>query len=127
MAGRKQHWKKVLRKGKRGMRGHPMASIALYGPNESRATKLVVSILAYPDAEPEPMRKWFSDTEIRSDDDIVSEVLGFLTENGVRSVVAMNRLIGCPHEEVIDYPRGEECPQCPFWHGIDRWTGKRMR
>ncbi|HEY2587148.1 MAG TPA: hypothetical protein VGI81_15480 [Tepidisphaeraceae bacterium] len=24
---------------------------------------------------------------------------------------------GCPHEEGIDFPLGQECPFCPFWHG----------
>jgi Protein of unknown function (DUF1186) len=33
-----------------------------------------------------------------------------------------DRIIGCPHEEGIDYPLGRACPQCPFWAGIDRFT-----
>jgi len=28
-----------------------------------------------------------------------------------------NGVIGCPHEEGIDYPLGEDCPFCPFWKG----------
>jgi hypothetical protein len=28
-----------------------------------------------------------------------------------------------PHEERIDYPEGEACPQCPFWAGRDRFAG----
>jgi hypothetical protein len=36
-----------------------------------------------------------------------------------------DRIIGCPHEEGIDYPEGEECPLCPFWKGRDRWSGER--
>jgi hypothetical protein len=35
------------------------------------------------------------------------------------------RIIGCPHEEGIDY-EGATCPACPFWAGRDRWTGKRL-
>jgi hypothetical protein len=31
-------------------------------------------------------------------------------------------IIGCPHEEGIDYPEKEDCPQCPFWKGRDRWA-----
>jgi hypothetical protein len=42
----------------------------------------------------------------------------------VKSVVMPDRIIGCPHEEGIDYPEGESCPQCPFWEGRDRWTGE---
>jgi hypothetical protein len=26
-------------------------------------------------------------------------------------------VIGCPHEEGIDFPEGQECPYCPFWRG----------
>jgi hypothetical protein len=38
--------------------------------------------------------------------------------------VAMpDRIIGCPHEEGIDY-EGEYCPRRAFWIGRDRWTGK---
>jgi hypothetical protein len=37
-----------------------------------------------------------------------------------------HRKTGCPHEEGIDYPEGEPCPQCPFWTHRDRWTGKLL-
>jgi MFS family permease len=40
---------------------------------------------------------------------------------GVRSVAMVDRIIGCPHEEGVDYPEGEECPECPFWRGKDRF------
>jgi hypothetical protein len=33
----------------------------------------------------------------------------------------MKGLFGCPHEEGIDYPDGETCPQCPFWATHDRY------
>jgi hypothetical protein len=38
----------------------------------------------------------------------------------------VDRIIGCPHEEGIDYPDGAECPECPFWKGRDRWTGELL-
>jgi len=47
-----------------------------------------------------------------------------LRERGpVRSVLITNRIIGCPHEEGIDYPEGDVCPKCPYWAHRDRWTG----
>jgi hypothetical protein len=52
-------------------------------------------------------------------------VLAFITEAGAKSVVMTDRIIGCPHEEGIDY-EGSTCPVCPFWAGRDRWTGKRL-
>ena len=49
---------------------------------------------------------------------------GFLKAHGVRSIGMFDRIIGCPHEEGIDYPDGQACPACPFWAGRDRWSGK---
>jgi hypothetical protein len=36
-----------------------------------------------------------------------------------------DRIIGCPHEEGIDY-EGDTCPARPLWAGRDRWTGERL-
>jgi len=33
-----------------------------------------------------------------------------------------DRIIGCPHEEGIDYPEGQKCAQCPLWASRDRFT-----
>jgi len=52
-------------------------------------------------------------------------VLAFITKAEAKSVVMTDRIIGCPHEEGIDY-EGSTCPVCPFWAGRDRWTGKRL-
>jgi hypothetical protein len=52
-------------------------------------------------------------------------VLSFLEAEGVRSVVMADGLLGCPHEEGIDYPTGKSCPQCPYWAGRNRFTGER--
>jgi hypothetical protein len=49
-----------------------------------------------------------------------------LQEHGVLTVAMADRIIGCPHEEGIDYPEGAACPLCPFWKGRDRWTGERV-
>jgi hypothetical protein len=40
-----QVFKRLSKKSKRGMRGWPIATIAYYGPDASRATKVVVSII----------------------------------------------------------------------------------
>lgn len=36
-------------------------------------------------------------------------------------------IIGCPHEEGIDYPDGQVCPQCPFCAHRDRWASELGR
>ena len=116
--------KKALRKkAKRGFAGFPVATVAFYGPDDKRATKLVVSIIAEEGADPEPMRKWFSEGDLRNDAQVLAEALEFIRSNEARSVSMLDRIIGCPHEEGIAYPEGEPCPECPFWKNRDRWTG----
>jgi len=115
--------KALRKKAKKGFRGYPIATVAFYGPTDQKATKLVVSVIAREDAEPDPMRKWFSEADLRRDAEVLAEAVAFIHSHAPRSVVMAERIIGCPHEEGIDYPDGEACPQCPFWKGRDRWTG----
>ena len=60
--------------------------------------------------------------DVRHDPAIASDVAAFLLEYGVTDSVGADRMLGCPHEEGIDYPMGRTCPRCPFWAGIDRFT-----
>ena len=121
---RDQAKKALTKKAKKGFGGYPVATVAFYGPTDKKATKLVVSILAHEDAEADPMRKWFSDADLRNDPVALEEALSFIREHETKSVVMPERIIGCPHEEGVDYPEGESCPQCPFWKGRDRWAGE---
>ncbi|MFH1068028.1 MAG: hypothetical protein V1794_00270 [Candidatus Glassbacteria bacterium] len=90
-----------------------------------RATKVAVGIVVYEDAESDPLERWFAkDSDVRFDRAIETEILEFLRRNGVKSVVMTGYIIGCPHEEGIDYPEGQVCPQCPYWANRDRWTGE---
>ncbi|MGH7225346.1 MAG: hypothetical protein ACRELF_19160, partial [Gemmataceae bacterium] len=118
--------KRLSKKAKKGFRGWPLATIALYGPDDSTATKLTVGIVPAEDAEATDLRRWFSkeQSDIRDDIRVTEEVLAFIAEAGVKSVVMTDRIIGCPHEEGIDY-EGATCPACRFWAGRDRWTGER--
>jgi hypothetical protein len=103
---------------------YPLASIAPYGPDDTFATKLVVSVLERPgQREPFAMRTWTTQAvDVRHDPMIASGVAEFLREYGVKQTVASDRIMGCPHQEGIDYPMGRSCPSCPFWMGIDRFT-----
>jgi hypothetical protein len=110
---------------RRGFKGYPIATIALYGPDDRKATKLVVGIIHAKDGNPDPLLKWFSEEEdLRTSRTVLAEVRAALEEHGVKSVSTVDRIIGCPHEEGIDYPDGANCPQCPFWANRDRWTGE---
>ncbi len=116
--------KRLAKRAKRGFRGYPAGTIACYGPDDRRATKLVVSIVEHDGAEPSEMRKWYAeDGDVRDTLEFMEEIVGFLEQHGARSVVMPDRIIGCPHEEGIDY-EGQTCPQCPFWANRDRWTGE---
>ena len=108
--------------------GYPLATVACYGPDDQFASKTVIGImLSEKDEDPAFMKKWFSEgTDVRLDPKIASEMVAFIEEHDVRRVVMMERIIGCPHEEGIDYPEGEWCPECPFWKNRDRWTGEML-
>jgi Protein of unknown function (DUF1186)/SEC-C motif len=69
------------------------------------------------------MRAWSTDaSDVRNDPVIAAELADWLRSQGVKDTVSYDRIIGCPHEEGIDYPIGRTCPQCPFWASIDRFT-----
>ena len=117
--------KRLTKKARRGMRGYPLGTVAYYGPDDGRATKVVAGIQLVADAELE-LREWFVETgDARTDPVITEELLAYFEENGVKSVAMMDRIFGCPHEEGVDY-EGEYCPVCTFWIGRDRYTGKRV-
>jgi hypothetical protein len=118
--------KRLRKKARRGLRGWPIATVAFYGPNLSQATKVAVGIVPSENAEAEELRDWKVDSgDIRSDPDIAREMLEFIEEHQVKSVAITDGIIGCPHQEGIDY-EGEWCPVCEFWHGRDRFTGQRV-
>jgi hypothetical protein len=103
----------LSKRAKKGFRGWPVATIALYGLDDSMATKLTVAIMPAEDAEATDLRHWFSkeQTDIRDDTGVAEEVLAFITEAGAKSVVMTDRIIGCPHEEGIDH-EDATCPAC---------------
>jgi hypothetical protein len=102
--------------------GFPIATVAFYGPNDQRASKVAVAIVPHEGAEPAALERWFSDADARQDPRLAREIVAFIERHGVRRIAMADRIIGCPHEEGTDYPEGESCPMCPFWQGRDRWT-----
>jgi hypothetical protein len=116
MAQRKNK-KALIRRARTGEKGYPVATILFYGPDNRRASKVVCSILRYEGADAEPMKKWFSEEEARRSEEILGEILSFIEEQEVATVVMADLIWGCPHEEGVDYPEGESCPQCPFGVG----------
>ena len=112
----KQRFNKALRKkAARGFSGYPVATVAYYGPNNKLATKVAVGIVLAEDLRPAFLERWFSEGDLRNDPKLNEQILKFIRSHEAKSVVIGDRILGCPHEEGIDYPQGSACPQCPFW------------
>lgn len=121
------HRERLRKKAAKGFRGYPVATVAYYGPTDQRATKVVVGVIRAEGAEATELHKCFCDTgDARTDSAINEEIFRFLDASAVKSVVVTDRIIGCPHEEGIDYPVGEACPKCPFWKNRDRFSGEML-
>ena len=113
--------KRIEKKARRGFRGHPLATVAYYGPDDKTAFKVVVGIVQHENAEANPLERWWSeDRDVRQNADVLEAVCDFIQDHGALSVAVTPGIWGCPHEEGIDYPRGEVCPKCPFWANRDR-------
>jgi hypothetical protein len=119
----KSSWTADLRKKMRyGFRGYPVGTVAFYGPDDRFASKVVAGVIEREDQPARILRKWFAqELDLRVDPQVGRAVREFLRQAGVQSYAVTKGIIGCPHEEDIDYPLGESCPRCPFWSDKDRW------
>jgi hypothetical protein len=121
---RREPGKWLKKKAKAGARAFPVGTVAFYGPDDRRASKLAAAVILGEGEEPADLRRWFSqEGDLRRDGQVLEEVSAFFKAHGVRSVGMIDGIIGCPHEEGVDYPEGDVCPACPFWADRDRWTG----
>jgi len=121
---RREPDKWLRKKAKAGARAYPLGTVAFYGPDDDRASKVVAAVIECEGGEAEVLQRWIvADGDARRDGTVLAEVTAFLKEHGVRSVGMIDKIIGCPHEEGKDYPEGEACPACSFWAGRDRWAG----
>jgi hypothetical protein len=112
---------RLQRKSDRGFQGYPLATLAFYGPDNARASKVVVGIVHREKEDVRELEKWLSDvSDVREDEAIGHQVLAFIQQHGVRTVVTGPGILGCPHEEGIDYLEGTACPKCPYWAGRER-------
>jgi hypothetical protein len=124
----KLYTKSLAKKAKRGFRGYPAATVAFYGPDDQRASKVAVGIKKEENEEITILERWYSeDEDVRTDPSILRAVIEFIEAHGAKTVVTPDRIIGCPHEEGVNYPDGEKCPQCPFWASRDRWSGETIQ
>ena len=69
------------KKAKRGMHGFPVGTIAFYGPDNRRASKVAVGIASALQSELTEVRRWFAEAgDARKDDKILTEITTFLRE-----------------------------------------------
>ena len=116
--------KRLTKKAKKGFRGFPVATVAFYGPDNRRASKLTVGIVLAENQEAVELKQWFAEQgDVREDVQAAEEVLAYMDRFGVRSVAMVDRIIGCPHEEGIDY-HGPTCPLCPTGPGVIAGAGR---
>jgi len=127
MPAPQRHATALRRKARKGFLGYPVATVAYYGPDDHHATKVAVGILTSEDSGLARLERWFTQTsDVRTDPEINEAILQLIGQHHVRSVAMYDHIIGCPHEEGVDYPLGENCPRCPFWATRDRWSGERV-
>jgi hypothetical protein len=68
------------------------------------------------------MVSFTSDAPDGREDHLVGErVMAFVEKHEALSVFVAEEVLGCAHEEGVDYPVGAACPACPFWAERDRW------
>ena len=93
----------------------PVGTIAFYGPDDKKTTKICVSVIRREGAEP-MLKRWVG-SKVKDDPKVRREIQDFFKRHGVQSVVAGDGNVGCPHEEGQDFPLGGDCPFCPWWKG----------
>jgi len=94
---------------------YPIGTLAYYGPDDRTITKIVAAVVKYESAEP-ILERWVG-TTVSHNPKVQRQIKTLFDRHKVKSVVATDGNIGCPHEEGMDFPRGEDCPFCPFWAG----------
>jgi hypothetical protein len=93
----------------------PIGTVASYGPDDKTTTKLVAAVIKRPGAEP-ILERWIG-PNLTVNPRVQRQIKNFFQRHHVHSVVASDGNMGCPHEEGVDFPQGEDCPRCPYWAG----------
>jgi len=119
---------RLAKRSRRGFRGFPAATVAYYGPDDTKATKAVVTIVPAKDAEPAHQAIFTAETgDLREDAYTGDQIVAFVEKHEALSVFVADEVLGCPHEEGVDFPAGGACPSCPFWAERDRWAATKER
>jgi len=69
----------LTKRSNRGSQGYPIATVAFYGPDDRRASKVAVGVLAREGAEPLDLERWFSDVaDVRDEEGINRAIVEFI-------------------------------------------------
>ena len=105
---------------------YPLGTLIPYGPDLKRATKLTVCIIPTLGAEPTAVQRWHVKTgEIREDSKTALEIEAFFAEHEVVSRLDAPEIMGCEHEEGIDFPLGGFCTKCAMWSALEHAKSHR--
>jgi hypothetical protein len=94
---------------------YPVATVAHYGPDDRTTTKIAVGIVNQHNMVL-ALERW-AGPDVARNPEIAAQIQQLITQYGAKRVIITDGVIGCPHEEGIDFPLGEDCPFCPFWEG----------
>jgi hypothetical protein len=94
---------------------YPIGTVAMYGPDDKTTTKIAAGVILHDGANP-IMKRWVA-TDVTTNPKVQQELNDFFLQHGVKEVAMTEGNMGCPHEEGLDFPHGEDCPFCPFWKG----------
>lgn len=123
---RKKTQDPVWRKSKRGFRGYPVLTVGYYGPDDTRATKVAVGLVREENGDAEVLERMFTTgSDARYDLSIRKRVAAHMEEQSAASVAMTHAILGCPHEEGIDYAEGTSCPECPAWDRVNPLASAR--
>lgn len=92
---------------------YPIGVLAYFGPDDKTITKVVAIVLRSPNTEP-ILRSW-NGPEVSKSRETASRIGKFFRRYNATDVVMTESVVGCPHEEGVDFPAGEPCPYCPYW------------
>ena len=106
---RRQKFRKLLAENET----YPVATITYHGPDDQTPTKISVGIVH--SKKTSPLVKHWEGKEIGEDIEVAQEISQFIKEHKVQQIITSKNVMSCPHEEGIDYPEGETCPECSFW------------
>ncbi len=115
--------KRISKRVKKGFQGYPVITIAYYGPDEELATKVSVGFIEEENADIQ-IENFNTESDVREDVAVQSALIKIIDRSGAKTVSLIDRIIACPHEEGVDFPKDEDCPECEFWHGKARVTGE---